>query len=154
VALIRPKEGLDMRVADGAVFDRLKGLVGQWSGHRPDGREVGVAYRLSACDSVLVETWDLGPGVEALTVYHMDAGKLMVTHFCPQGNQPRLRMSEAEGNRFDFEFQDATGVRPGQAVQNDFWIEIGADGAITRGETYVQGEATESETIRYARVNP
>ena len=138
--------------AGAAAFQQLKSLVGEWRGQRPDGREVGVTYRLSARDTVLVETWHLGPGRESLTVYHLDGSELMATHFCPQGNQPRLRMSRAAGSRFDFTFHDATGLEPGQAVQHDFWIEIGADGTITRSETYVQGDKSESETIRYERV--
>ena len=131
--------------AGAMAFEQLKSLVGEWRGQRPDGREVGVTYRLSAADSVLVETWTLGPEQEALTVYHMDGSELLATHFCPQGNQPRLRMRRAAGSRFDFTFQDATGIDPGQAVQHAFWIEIGADGTITRSETYVQGDETESE---------
>jgi hypothetical protein len=139
--------------AGAAAFERLKGLVGEWRGRRPDGREIGVAYRLSAGGSVLVETWTLGPGRESLTVYHMDGSALMATHFCPQGNQPRLRMMRAAGDRFDFTFHDATDLGPGEAFQHDFWIELGADGRITRSETYVQGEETESERITYQRVN-
>lgn len=139
--------------AGATAFEQLKGLVGEWRGQRPDGREIGVTYRLSAGDSVLVETWSLGPGQEALTVYHMDGSELMATHFCPQGNQPRLRMRRAAGSRVDFTFHDATGIDPGQAVQHEFWIEIGANRTFTRSETYVQGDETESETITYGRVN-
>ncbi len=138
--------------AGAMAFQQLKGLVGEWRGQRPDGREIGVTYRLSARDSVLVETWNLGPGLESLTIYHMDGGELMATHFCPQGNQPRLRMKRAAASRFDFTFYDATGVKPGQAIQHDFWIEIGADSTITRSETYVEGDKAESETITYKRV--
>jgi hypothetical protein len=139
--------------AGAAAFERLKTLVGEWRGQRPDGREIGVTYRLSAGDSVLVETWRLGPGRESLTIYHLDGSELMATHFCPQGNQPRLRMSRAAESRFDFAFHDATGVGPGDSVQHAFWIELGADGTITRSETYVQGDESESETITYARVS-
>ena len=138
--------------AGAAAFEQLKLLVGEWRGRRPDGREIGVNYRMSAAGTVLVETWHLGPGRESLTVYHLDGNALMATHFCPQGNQPRLRMRRAGGGRFDFAFHDATGLQPGRAVQHDFWIEIGADATITRSETYVQGEEAETETITYARV--
>jgi hypothetical protein len=139
--------------AGAAAFQQLKTLVGEWRGKRPDGREIGVTYRLSALGSVLVETWHLGPQRESLTIYHMNGSDLIATHFCPQGNQPRLRMRRAAGSRFDFTFYDATGVEPGQAVQHDFWIEIGADDTITRSETYVQGDETETETITYERVD-
>ena len=138
--------------AGGAAFEQLQGLVGEWRGPRPDGRQVGVSYRLSAMGSVLVETWDLGPDCESITVYHMDSSQLLATHFCPQGNQPRLKLWRTAGRRFDFTFHDATGVRPGQSVQREFWIEIGGDGTITRSETYVEGDRSESETITYQRI--
>lgn len=135
-----------------AAFARLQALAGNWRGRRPDGREIGVSYRLSAGGTVLVETWALGPGRESLTLYHMDGVALVASHYCPQGNQPRLAMVRAAGNRMDFAFRDATGLDPGEAYQHDFWIEIGADGAITRSETYVEGEESVSETITYWRV--
>jgi hypothetical protein len=133
------------------AFAQLKSLVGEWRGNRPDGRKVGVNYRLSACGSALVETWDLGADLEALTLYHRDGGMLMATHFCPQGNQPRLRMRQSAGRRFDFTFHDATGVLAGQGVQRAFWIELHADGTFTRSETYVQDGETVTEAITYAR---
>lgn len=135
-----------------AVFERLKGLAGAWRGQRSDGRTIGVTYRLTAGGSALVETWALGPGRESLTIYHMDGRELVATHYCPQGNQPRLRMAHASASRFDFAFQGATGLDPGEAYQHDFWIEIGAGGAITRSETYVKGDEAASEVITYARV--
>lgn len=138
--------------AGGAAFEQLKGLVGEWRGQRPDGREIGISYRLSAGNSVLIETWALGPGRESLTIYHMDGNVLMATHYCPQGNQPRLTMRQAAGSRFAFAFHDATGLEPGEAFQHDFWIEIAADGRITRSETYAQDGNAETETITYTRV--
>jgi hypothetical protein len=61
-------------------------------------------------------------------------------------------MIHLTGSRFDFAFRDATGVLPGQALQRAFWIEIEADRAITRSETYVEDDESETETIRYERV--
>ena len=135
-----------------AAFEKLRSLVGEWRGETPSGAPVGVTYRLSAGDSVLVETWDLGPARESMTVYHLDGPELMATHFCPQGNQPRLKIMQSTGSRFDFAFHDATGVLPGQGVQRAFWIEIGANGTLTRSETYVQGDKSEMETISYQRL--
>ena len=134
-----------------SAFQQLQTLVGDWSGPRPDGRPVGVSYRMSANGSALVETWTLAPGQESLTIYHMDKRDLVATHFCPVGNQPRLVMTRAAGSRFDFTVRDGTGIEPGASFQHDFWIEIGADGRITRSETYVQGDGTEEETITYSR---
>ena len=137
-----------------AAFEQLKSLVGEWRGATPAGKPVGVTYRLSAGGSALVETWDLGPQREALTVYHRDGAELMATHFCPHGNQPRLKITRVAGQRFDFTLHDATGVLPGQGVQQAFWIEIGADGRFTRSETYVQDCRSETETITYEPLKP
>ncbi len=134
------------------AFATLKRLVGEWRGQRPDSGEIIVTYRLSARDSVLVETWNLGPGWESLTIYHMNGSELLATHFCPQGNQPRLRLWQVAGTRLDFAILDATGVEAGQGVQHAFWIDMAADGTITRSETYVQGENSETETITYSRI--
>ena len=67
-------------------FERLQSLVGAWRGTWSDGRPVGLTYRLSAGGTVLVETWALSPTRESLTLYHMDNGALLATHYCPQGN--------------------------------------------------------------------
>jgi len=150
-AAVRTSDPVPLETARG-TFDRLKTLVGAWRGQRPDGREIGVSYRLSAAGTVLVETWALGPGRESLTLYHMDGADLLATHYCPIGNQPRLRLTRASAERFDFAFRDATDLAPGEAHQHDFWIEIHGPGAIARGETYVEGGESDSETIRYVRV--
>ncbi len=134
------------------TFDRLKGLVGAWRGLRSDGREIGVTYRLTAAGTVLVETWALGPGRESLTLYHMDGAELVATHYCPIGNQPRLQMTAALGDRFEFAFRDATDLEPGEAHQHSFWIAITGPAAIARGETYVEGSGSGSETISFTRI--
>lgn len=134
------------------AFARLKALVGAWRGQRPNGREIGVTYRLTAAGTVLVETWALGPERESLTLYHMDGGELVATHYCPIGNQPRLRLTRTTGDRLDFTFRDATDLAPGEAHQHDFWIEINGPAALSRGETYVEGTTSESETIAFTRL--
>ena len=136
------------------AFERLKdSLPGRWHGARPDGRPVGVEYRVSASGSALVETWALGKDVEALTIYHLDGDSLAAAHFCPLGNQPRLRLAGVSGDRFDFAFRDGTGLGPGTMHQRRFWIALGGDGEeFEREEFYGDGLREESERISYRRV--
>ena len=150
--IVQTSDRLSAPVAQDA-FDRLKALVGAWRGQRPDGRDITVSYRLTAGGTVLVETWALGPEREALTLYHMDGADLLATHYCPIGNQPRLRLTKATAERLDFVFQDATDLVPDEPHQHDFWIEFDATGAIARGDTYVQGDESDSETIVFARTH-
>jgi hypothetical protein len=73
------------------AFQSLKALVGDWQGRTAAGRTFLVSYRLIANDSVLVESWTMSPTRTSMTVYHMDGDALIATHYCPQGNQPRLQ---------------------------------------------------------------
>lgn len=133
-------------------FERLKTLAGEWRGRTPQGRDIGVSYRLTAHASALVETWDLGPGRESITIYHMDGTELLASHFCPLGNQPRLALKRASGNRLDFEFRDGSNLDPARdAHQQSFWIEFQGPDAIVRSETYRQGDEEETEAVRYER---
>jgi hypothetical protein len=79
-----------------SVFAKLQTLVGEWEGKTEAGRVLKVSYRLTANNTVLVETWTLGPQRESLTLYHMDNESLIATHYCALGNQPRLRLKEGE----------------------------------------------------------
>jgi hypothetical protein len=139
--------------ASETALTTLKSLVGQWTGKRASGREISVSYRLSAGDTVLVETWALAPGRESLTLYHLDGEDLVATHYCPIGNQPTLRHRDvSSAGRYDFEFRSATNLSgPAQAHQHSFSIELHGPDRITRRETYRENGVEESETIAFSR---
>jgi len=125
----------------GAVhaFERLKALQGKWSGRFADRPLHFVDYRLSAGGSVLVETWQLASGRESMTLYHLDGDRLLATHYCPQGNQPRLVLVPgADPAVLSFEFVDGTGLQPADGRhQHAFTLVLSADGSYSRSETYV-----------------
>jgi hypothetical protein len=134
------------------VFERLKALVGEWRGRTPHGRDIGLSYRLTANDTSLVETWNLGDGRESLTIYHLDGDALLASHFCPLGNQPRLALKRAFPDRLEFEFRDGTNLdSAADAHQHSFWIEFQGPDAIVRSETYREGAEDETEAVRYER---
>lgn len=123
------------------AFKRLSALAGVWEGTFEDGRPHSVSYRLTAGGTVLVETWTLGPARESLTLYHIDGDALFATHYCPQGNQPRLQLSSAAGpaERLSFVFRDGGNLQvKGKSHQHAFWIELKSADAFVRSETYVE----------------
>lgn len=136
------------------VFALLQTLVGAWQGRTAAGRSFHVEYRLVAGGSVLVETWTMSSTRTSMTVYHMDGANLLATHYCPQGNQPRLQYrAENTSARFHFAFRDATNLPDSNAAhQHSFWIELHADGGFTRNETYVENGEEGSETTTYTRL--
>jgi hypothetical protein len=137
------------------AFHSLKALVGDWQGRTEAGRTFLVNYRLIANDTVLVESWTMSPTRTSMTVYHMDGDALIATHYCPQGNQPRLQYRpDLSGQRLHFTFRDATNLQdPNAAHQHAFWIEIGPGvSAFTRDETYMENGEAGSETASYTRI--
>jgi len=124
------------------AFQQLSGLVGNWMGKSESGRQHSVNYRLSAGGTVLVETWSLSSGRESMTMYHLDGDDLMATHYCPQGNQPRLLLVSDAG-KMHFEFRDGTNLKvPDKAHQHSFWLQINDSGHFQRNEIYVDNVRT------------
>jgi hypothetical protein len=137
------------------AFQTLKALVGNWQGRTAAGRTFLVSYSLIANDTVLVESWTMSPTRTSMTVYHMDGDALIATHYCPQGNQPRLQYRpELSGQRLHFSFRDATNLQdPNAAHQHAFWIEIASDASgFARDETYLENGEAGSETATYTRI--
>jgi hypothetical protein len=136
-----------------AAFARLQTLVGEWEGKTEKGRPLKVSYRLTAANTVLVETWTLGPQRESLTLYHMDNESLLATHYCPVGNQPRLRFKEGgSASLFVFEFVSATNLpKPEVAHQHRFEVELLDANSFARSETYLENGKGDAERIVYSR---
>ena len=135
------------------VFATLQTLSGEWEGKTEAGRALKVSYRLTANNTVLVETWTLGPTRESLTLYHMDNESLIATHYCPVGNQPRLRLKKGgSASLFVFEFVSATNLpKPEAAHQHRFEIELLQPNSFARSETYLENGKGEPERIVYTR---
>src|SRR5262249_12779005 len=93
-------------------------------------------YRLISNDTVLVEAYNVGSPRETMTVFHADGASLIATHYCAQGNQPRLKLVPSPKGLV-FVFLDATNLPDPEAshlVRLDLSLE--PDGSLTRVDTY------------------
>lgn len=80
-------------------FDLLKSLDGEWQGKAGMGdfeSDATVTYHVTAGGSAVVETLFPGTEHEMKTVYHMDGERLVLVHYCHQGNQPRMVFEPGE----------------------------------------------------------
>jgi hypothetical protein len=94
-------------------FDQLRTLVGSWSGKNSAGTPLQVSIRSTSADSALVnEVHGGGTGSEDMfSVFHLDGDRLVMTHYCTAGNQPRMAASVSpDGKTITFEFFDATNL--------------------------------------------
>ena len=93
------------------VFNQMKSLEGDWHKENTSQSKFSISFELTANDTVLVETWLYNNKKHSLTVYHMNNDKLMATHYCPQGNQPRLQLTKnSTPHHLSFTFLDATNL--------------------------------------------
>jgi hypothetical protein len=94
-------------------FDRLKILAGTWEGQASDGKAVQVIFRETSAGSALLS--EITGHEDMITMFHMDGARLMATHYCAVGNQPRMVGSMSpDGKAFSFKFLDATNELPSQ----------------------------------------
>ncbi len=97
-----------------SAFERLKGLAGEWQAKSSKGWAEPVKYEIVAGGSVVVESNSFkdAPENTMFTMFHLDGERLLATHYCASGNQPRLVASgvSGDGRELTFTYLDATGL--------------------------------------------
>jgi hypothetical protein len=98
------------------AFASLKRLQGEWRGPAmqkgmPPSHSI---YRVTAGGSAVQETIFPGTKMEMLSVYHMDKGNLLMTHYCMLGNQPRMKLNTRKSTATElvFDFDGGTNLNP------------------------------------------
>ncbi len=94
------------------AFTAIKGMPGTWESKAPDGRVLQVSFKVTAGGSAVMSEI-LGQGPEdMITMFHLDGPqRLLMTHYCGAGNQPRMQASlSPDGKTISFNFIDATNL--------------------------------------------
>ena len=122
-----PKQGLLRRVAILIVLfaapallaqsnaqktlDRFKAMVGTWQGKSPAGETSEVTYRLAAGGTAVMADMHMA-GDDMMSMYYVNGDDLLMTHFCPTNNQPRMKaVISSDLHTVSFDFMDATNLR-------------------------------------------
>ena len=95
-------------------FELMKMLIGNWEGKNGEGRPLLVSYRVTAGGSAImaeIQSDMKGRNEEMISMIHMDGDRLLLTHYCAGGNQPRMLASASpDGKTITFKFLDATNL--------------------------------------------
>ena len=138
-----------------AAFDRLKSLVGEWKGDAAsDG--ASLSYELVAGGTALIERESGAGRPTMMTMYHRDGERLLLTHYCMAGNQPRMQARyDRAKSEIVFDFVDATNLTSPEATHmHNVTIRFVDDNQIeTAWQLYQKGKATTVERVRYTRVH-
>jgi hypothetical protein len=133
-----------------AAFDQLKQLVGAWrNADKPDS-PLRIRFALTAGGTVLVESWERAGQPHSLTLYHRDGDTLVATHYCPQGNQPRLKLTGTP-RKLSFTFRDATDLAPGESHLHDLSFDLTDPARPVRSETYREGKEADTTVLTLTR---
>ena len=140
-----------------AGFDKMRTLVGIWklrNAQTPNAAAFRISYRMISRDTAIVETFGDPAKQTTETIYHRDGQHLMATHYCAQGNQPRLRLQESNttAKTLVFIFFDATNLaseRDSHLVRLRFDF-VDAE-HLKREEVYSQGGTEESSVVNLER---
>lgn len=99
-------------------FDTMKSLTGNWEGKDQTGSAVAVSYRITGGGSALmseIRNSMRGHSEDMISMIHMDGDRLLLTHYCMAGNQPRMQATiSPDGKSITFDFVDGTNITKAQ----------------------------------------
>ena len=78
-------------------FSKLKSLAGEWEATGLDGQLVKISYQIISGGSAVMETRVPDKEPSMVSVFHLDDGKLVMSHYCSAGNQPRMQADAVKG---------------------------------------------------------
>jgi hypothetical protein len=139
-----------------AAFERMKTLVGEWKTTN-SSMQASLTYELAAGGSALVER-DTPEGITQpmITVYYLDGDRILLTHYCMAGNQPRMQARRFENGpgELNFEFLDVTNLAgPNAGHMHDARIRLLDDKHFTASWRFFQnGQPARTEDFQYVRV--
>ena len=145
-----PPPSAEQNAAAAAAFKQLSALVGTWRNAGEPNSPLRIRFFLTAGGTTLVESWERAGAPHSLTLYHRDGGALVATHYCPQGNQPRLVFSAA-GPNLHFTFRDATDLDAGESHLHNLSFNLMDPARPVRSEIYLRGAGAEEMKLALVR---
>jgi len=99
------------------TFDRLKSLDGTWEA-KVNNNPVKVVFRTTSGGSAVLS--EITGEENMITMFHMDNDRVLATHYCAAGNQPRMQASMSPDRKsITFTFVDGTNIASPKAGHMD-----------------------------------
>ena len=119
-------------------FAQIVALEGRWQVAETDALQI--VFEKTARGHTMIERWETASGLHSITVYHLDGDRLIATHYCPQGNQPRLESIDGDDGAIAFRFRDITDLDDGESHTHRLRFDPQGDGSVVRTEVYTGPE--------------
>lgn len=132
-------------------------LEGNWKIEMPANKQekkFRLKYSFISKHSALVEVYGDPAKQTTQTIFHADNNRLMATHYCARGNQPRLVANEINGNQITFQFLDVTNLQsPKDAHMVRMAFKFIDDQHFEKEEVYLADGKEQSSTVRMIKAN-
>ncbi len=141
---------------DDGLMKKLEALQGDWMLLDENGDDTGIlasTFELTSAGSVLMERMFPGSedGSEMLNVYHADGDRVLMTHYCAAGNQPRMEiLSTDNANRLELRFESITNLSAPESdhhMHQAEYIFHGDDRLTTRWQSMKDGKLVEEHAV-------
>lgn len=138
------------------AFEKVKALEGTWEMTDEKGKtQIGSVYSVTSAGSAVREVMFPGQPHEMTNMYHLDGDKLMATHYCAVGNQPRMVCTDfSKGDTLSFKVQDVTNMPDPKAAHmaNLTLVMADHDHLVQKWESIDKGEVQEKVEFELKRV--
>ncbi len=90
------------------AFTAIKNMPGTWEGSSVEG-PVKVTFKVTSGGSAVMS--EILGKEDMISMFHMDNDRLLLTHYCAVGNQPRMQAAvSSNGKVITFTYVDATNL--------------------------------------------
>jgi len=139
-----------------AAFKSMAALAGNWEGEMGEGEgkhRSTVDYRVTSGGSAVEEVLARGTKYEMVTMYHLDGGRLLLTHYCAAGNQPTMVLQPGDdAGDLRFEFLRGTNMQAADGHMHQARYELlGADKVRASWTYWEGGKAGDTMVLEFHR---
>jgi len=144
---------------DALIFEKFKALAGTFVEVEGVGEPATVEYRLISRGTALTETWIMpksenapNGGIE-LTVFHMDNGVLVATHYCAAGINPTMTLAQdSPAGEYNFEPRQIANLSsPDQSHNSGFGYRFEGEDTVFRSEQWTISGEQSTYNLRMVR---
>lgn len=140
--------------ASNPAFEQLQTLAGTWEGKRSADLTTTLTYEIVSNGSVIMERLKPAKEPEMITMYSVNAGRLVVTHYCSAGNQPTLETAPltAATGKYDFHFVRVMGMKtPNEGHMVDLVLTLTDKDHLTQAWSFIDHGKVSTETFSFSR---
>jgi len=147
----------DVEMGDDAkskAFEQVRKKLGKWEGTMTQGLtgavfDVSYEFRLTSGGNTITETL-VEDGVEMLTTYSDDDGKLVVKHYCGLGTEPIFEVDQLAGKMMSIKLDKSKSdlhAEHESFVTNMKWTMNSNESMSFENIVMLDGEPTKNEAI-------